>query len=219
MHAALLLVAALLGAETDPLAALVKPEEALPFTLDQIAAGAKNDAFVDEYLKDKSLRIFGQVQRIERVLATPPPLSELPADGQKPVDKPSVDKPSVDKQPADKPPVKSDGSYLLVMERIGHEDRAIDMQVLLQFDASARKELALLEPGVSKVTIEGTCIITQLTTLDRGVGFGIMLKDCKLIATPAGFEIGPRPPKTAVLPIITPPTAPVPTLPALPMLP
>ena len=64
MNAAVLLVAVLLGADNVP---PETAEELRPFTLDQIAAGARNDAFVDEFLKDQTLQLFGTVKLIERL--------------------------------------------------------------------------------------------------------------------------------------------------------
>jgi hypothetical protein len=172
------------------------------FTLDEIAAGAKNDAFVDEYLKDKEITLFGQVQRIERVVHT------------------AVD----DAGARAIPPT----IYRLVMQRTGHEDRALDMQVYFVFAAAARKDLALLEPGVTKVTVLGRCTATQLQVLERGFNFVLELQDCKIIPTPTEFEITPGP-RTPIIPNVipddappviprpVPPAVPAPPLPPLPM--
>jgi len=168
MKAALLLVAVLLGAENDR---AEKQDELPPFTLDQIAAGAKNDAFVDEYLKDQTLQIFGTVKAIERLIG----------DGKK------------------------EPGYRVIFERLGHEERALDVMVGLYFDAKSRKELALLEPGNTKVTIQGVCNQTDMQSQDKGLLFLLELKNCQIVETPAGLS-GAAPPQPAGPRIIPNPT-------------
>jgi hypothetical protein len=140
------------------------------FTLDQIAAGAKNDAFVDEFLKDKTLKLYGRVVQIERWTTSD----------------------------------KADAGYRVLMGRLSREDHAVDVEVLFMFPASARKELALLEPGTSRITVEGMCAGTQLQSLTNGLGFTLAIKDCKLIETPTELEAGNTPPRTTLLPVVTP---------------
>ncbi|WP_425615769.1 hypothetical protein NA78x_005700 [Anatilimnocola sp. NA78] len=174
MQAALLLIAVLLGAENDP----AKQEALEPFTLEQIAAGAKNDAFVDEYLKDQTLQIFGTVKLIERM--------------------PSEDK----KEPG----------YRVIFERTGHEERALDVMVGLYFDAKARKDLALIQPGVSKVTVQGRCSSTEMQSQDKGLLFILEMKDSKLVETPDNLSGAAPPPQSGPRiipnPTLTPPFEP-----------
>ncbi|QDU25701.1 hypothetical protein ETAA8_07710 [Anatilimnocola aggregata] len=189
MNAAVLLVAVLLGADNVP---PETAEELRPFTLDQIAAGARNDAFVDEFLKDQTLQLFGTVKLIERLD------TDAKKDGE-----------------------KKESGYRVIFERLGHEDRAVDVTAGLYFPASARKDLATLEPGRSKVTIEGTCFGTQLQSLDRGVAFILELKDCKLVETPGEFSDAPPPSKPKIIPNPTiappfPPGIPAPPIPPAP---
>jgi hypothetical protein len=166
--------------EADPNEADPKADQQPVFTLDQIAAGAKNDAFVDEFLKDKTLKLYGRVEQIER----------WPTSG------------------------KAEGGYRVLMGRLSREDHAVDVEVLFMFPTSARKELALLEPGTSRITVEGTCAETQLQTLPNGLGFTLAVKDCKLVETPTELEAGNTPPRTTLLPVVTPngvqPVAPMP---------
>ena len=162
MQAALLFIALSLPGQVEPPRGPLRPpakadpapnvELPRTFSLDEIAAGAKNDAFVDEFLKDKQLTLFGQVQRIERV-------TEPSANDADPLAKPLT-------------------TYRLVMQRLGHEDRAVDIQVYFVFAANARKDLALLEPGVTKVTARGKCVTTQMQSLERGLNFTLELHDC-----------------------------------------
>jgi hypothetical protein len=210
MNAALLVIAVLLAGQMQPPPHKPVPEKLVPekpslekptpekeaadkepeekemqpvFTLDQIAAGAKNDAFVDEHLKDKSLRLFGQVKQIERVAAKD----------------------------------KADAGYRVVMTRLGHEDRAIDVEATFLFPPEARKELALLEPGITKIVIEGTCASTQMQSLVNGLGFMLALKDCKIVEKVKSLEIpaAAAAPRTTIIPAITPPDSP-PAIPPLP---
>jgi hypothetical protein len=162
------------------------------FTLDQLAAGAKNDAFVDEFLKDRTLKLYGKIMQIERMTVQ---------DGR-----PTGDGRATGAE-------KAEAGYRVLMGRVGHEDRAVDVEVAFFFPAAARKELAMLDPGTTKITIEGTCAATQLQSLVNGVGFMLAIKDCKIVETPAGLAGSSVPPRTSVLPLITPPTVPVPTVP------
>jgi hypothetical protein len=216
MNAALLLVATLLAGQVEsppakaparPAADQKKPasdkpaiekptgekpaadeeEEKQPiFTLDQIAAGAKNDAFVDEFLRDKTLKLYGRVMQIERLTTGD----------------------------------KADEGYRVLMGRLSREDRGVDVEVWFMFPTAARKELSMLEPGESKITIEGTCAETQLQSLTNGLGFTLAIKDCKLVETPEDIE-GPLPTaqRTSILPIITPNAPPATAPPAVPPIP
>lgn len=194
MNAALLLVAILSVAQVeppvrpnrgprvvpaDPRAELrteeAKDEGPVIFTLDVLAAGAKNDAFVDEYLKDQSLSLFGTVQSVERF----------------PTESKTV-------------------QYRIVMQRLGHEDQSVDVEVYCFFSDKNRKDLANLEPGVTKVTLQGNCKKANLVSATRGLGFTLELQDCKFIPTPPSL-IAP-PPKTgsAIVPnVVEPGAAPV----------
>lgn len=150
-----------------------KKEELYPFTLDQIAAGAKNDAFVDEFLEGKSLQLFGTVKQIERT---------VDFDGK-----------------------KDPGYYRLVIERLGREEAAVDVSAAFFFTAADRKELAMLEPGISKVAIEGKCHSTQMQSLESGLHFTLNLKDCKVVETPQEFLPPTGPPqRPQVIPNVTP---------------
>lgn len=179
------------AAKPDPAPVVEVPRT---FTLDEIAAGAKNDAFVDEFLKNKQLSLFGQVQRIERVV-TPP---------------------ANDADPLAKAPT----TYRLVMSRTGHEDRPLDVDVYFVFTDKARKELALLEPGTAKIAVQGTCSLTQLQTLERGHLFALELRDCQIVATPPELDTNPRP-RTPIIPNIIPEFEPpvVPPRPTIPPVP
>lgn len=201
MNTAVLLMAALTIGQVEPPVreapekpALEKPapaskaDEPLPFTLDELAAGAKNDAFVDEFLKEKRLSLFGQVHGIERF-------------------------------------TNEEGGpklYRLVMQRLGRDERAVDVIVYCYFATDTRKALSLLEPEVSKVTVQGNCKSATLQTQERGMGFLLVLEDCKIIPTPAAFGEPMRSPSSAIIPNITnepPPRAPSPPPPPLPMQP
>jgi hypothetical protein len=166
------------AAKADP-----SPMEEQPrvFTLDEIAAGAKNDAFVDEFLKGQPLSLFGPVQRIER--------SPQGTDGEQ--------------EPASKGPT----GYRLIMFRVGHEDHPIDVEVFFVFAEKARKELALLEPGASKVTIQGTCNRTQLQPQQKGYRFSLELQDCQIVETPADLDSA-QPTRPAIIPNVVPDNAP-----------
>lgn len=197
MNVALLLLAALTVGQAEPPVRIApeKPEpaakadEPLPFTLDELAAGAKNDAFVDEFLKEKNLSLYGQVHGIERFAKE--------ENGPK--------------------------LYRLVMQRLGRDERAVDVNVYCYFSEGARKDLSLFEPDVSKVTVQGNCKTATLQTQERGLGFMLVLEDCKIIPTPAAFGEPMRGPAPAIIPNITneppPPRAPTPPLPPLPMQP
>lgn len=191
MNAALLLVAVLSVGQVDPPSRpdrgpgvnpaarppVAAAEEApLPFTLDTLAAGARNDAFVDEYIKDKGLSLFGQVLSIERFTHEDKSIQ-----------------------------------YRLVMERLGHEDNAVDVEVFCYFSEKSRKELATLEPGVSKVTVQGSCKKATLIAAPQGVGFTLEMQDCKIIETPAAL-VGPPPARSgsAIVPNIIEPGTPLP---------
>lgn len=200
MQAVLVLIALSLPGQVEPPPRVSLPTKPDPeptvemprtFTLDELAAGARNDAFVDEFLKNKQLTLFGQVQRVERVV-TPPPSD---AD----------------------PRTMAPTTYRLVMSRTGHEDRPLDVDVYFVFTEKSRKELALLEPGTSKVTIQGTCGLTQLQSLERGHLFALELHSCQIVPTPPELDATPRP-RTSVIPNVIPdyepPAAPAP--PAVP---
>ena len=158
-----------------------KGEEQLPFTLDVLSAGAKNDAFVDEFLKEKKLSLYGTVQAIERF---------------------SGDE--------DVPP-----RYRLVMNRVGRDDRATDVEVFCYFPAASRKGLSLLEPEITKITVEGNCTKATLHSLDKGLGFQLVLEDCKIIPTPAALQAPQRAPPSAIIPNIIDPAS-IPRLPITP---
>jgi hypothetical protein len=176
MNAAWLLVALMVGAENE---IADQKQELYPFTLDQIAAGAKNDAFVDEYLKGKSLQLFGTVKQVERMVD----------DG------------------------KSEARYRVVIERQGHEERAVDVAASFLFTAANRKELAQLEPGITKVTIEGTCISTQMQSLVEGMHFSLNLDKCKIVDTPEEFTSTLPAKRPQVVPNVTPDGEPGSTIP------
>jgi hypothetical protein len=194
MNAALLMVAILSVAQVeppartnggprvvpaDPPAQEAKEEGPVIFTLDILAAGAKNDAFVDEYLKDQSLSLFGTVQSVERFTTESKTVQ-----------------------------------YRIVMQRLGHEDQAVDVEVFCFFSDKARKDLANLEPGVTKVTLQGDCKKASLTSAVRGLGFSLELQNCKFIPTPPSLLAPPTSPKTgsAIIPNIVEP-APAPVIP------
>ncbi len=201
MNAALLLWAALAVGQVEPPVRIApeksaaeksdpagKSDEPLPLTLEDLAAGAKNDAFVDEFLKEKKLSLYGQVEGIERFT--------------KEQDGPRL--------------------YRLVMRRLGRDERGVDVAVYCYFAESARKDLSLLEPAVAKVTVLGNCKSATLQAQERGIGFLLILEDCKIIATPTVFTEPMRSPVPAVIPNITnevPPRVPVPPPPPLPMQP
>jgi|GEM_PF-5208848 len=192
MSAALLFVA-LLVSQVDPNRvpppeSAAKAEEPLPFTLDDLAAGAKNDAFVDEFLSDKKLKLFGTVQGVERFA--------------KEEDAPK--------------------NYRLVMGRLGRNENAVDVEVYCYFGETARKDLSLLEPDVSKVTVQGNCKTATLQAQTRGLGFLLVLENCKIVPTPAALQEPMRSPGPAIIPNITnepPPRNPGPPPPPLPMQP
>ncbi|WP_254512221.1 hypothetical protein [Anatilimnocola floriformis] len=193
MNAALLLLALTLG-QADPLrpapattsaaskADAEKSEEPGPFTLSDLAAGAKNDAFVDEYLKDKKLTLFGTVQSIERFA------------GDESV-----------------PP-----RYRLVMNRLGRDERNVDVEVYCYFAVGSRKDLSTLEPEVSKVTVEGKCTKAALQGAAKGFSFLLALEDCKIVPTPAFLQEPVRGPAPAIIPNVVDPAAAPPRLPAPP---
>jgi hypothetical protein len=201
MNAALLLLAALTVGQAEPPVRIApekpaaekpdpaaKAEEPLPFTLDDLAAGAKNDAFVDEFLKEKKLSLYGLVHTVERFTRE--------ENGPR--------------------------LYRLVMRRLGREDRAVDVTVYFYFAEDARKTLSLLEPDVAKITVQGNCKSATLQTQDRGMGFLLLLEDCKIIPTPAAFSEPTRGPPPAIIPNITNepmPPRPTPPLPPLPQQP
>ena len=198
MNAALLLLAALTVGQVEPPVRIApekpapektdsaaKADEPLPFTLDDLAAGAKNDAFVDEFLKGKKLSLYGQVHGVERF-------------------------------------TNEEGGpklYRLVMNRLGRDERAVDVMVYCYFSETTRKDLSLLEPDVSKVTVQGNCKSATLQSQDRGLGFLLVLEDCKIVPTPAAVE-PIRSPASAIIPNITnEPQPPGPAPPPLPMQP
>lgn len=152
------------------------------FTLDEIAMGARNDAFVDEFLKDKQLTLHGQVHRIERV----------------------VEQATNDADPL----AKANTTYRLVMQRLGHEDRIVDLQIHFVFTPAARKDLALLEPGTTKVTVQGKCVSTQLQMLERGLNFAIELQGCQIVPTPMELDSTAPRSRTPIIPNIIPDSAP-----------
>jgi hypothetical protein len=110
-----------------------------------------------------------------------------------------------------------------VMNRVGCDERAVDIEVFCYFAEGARKGLSLLEPDVSKVTVEGDCKSATLQTQQRGQGFLLVLEDCKIIPTPAALGEPMRSPASAIIPNITneplPPREPGPAPPPLPMQP
>lgn len=212
MNAALLLVALTIGQAdpnlVPPLTPAVRPatrpaprvpdkeadtkdDEPPPFTLDVLAAGAKNDAFVDEFLKEKKLTLFGTVEGVERFA-----------------------------NEEDAPP-----RYRVVMSRLGRDERAVDVEVYCYFAIENRKDLSLLEPDVSKVTVEGKCTKATLQGQTKGLGFLLVLEDCKIIPTPVSAQPPMRSPGSAIIPNIIEPAAPrtpappAPPLPPLPMQP
>jgi hypothetical protein len=166
-----------------------KVDEPAPFTLDVLAAGAKNDAFVDEFLREKKLTLSGTVQGIER----------FSGDEQAPT------------------------RYRLVMTRLGRDDRAVDVEVYCYFAVANRKDLSLLEPDVSKVTVEGNCTKATLQGQTKGLGFLLVLEECKIIPTPVSPQPPARGPGPAIIPNVidpaTVPRTPVPPPPPLPMQP
>lgn len=175
-----------------PVEPAAKAEEPLPLTLDDLAAGAKNDAFVDEFLKEKKLTLFGQVHGVERFTRE--------QDGPR--------------------------LYRLMMSRLGRDERAVDVEVYCYFPEGARKELSKLEPDLSKVTVEGQCKTATLQSQTRGLGFMLVLENCKIIPTPSAFQETTRSPGSAIIPNITneppalrAPMNPAPPLPPVPMQP
>lgn len=176
MNAAWLLVALMVGAENE---IVDQKQDLYPFTLDQIAAGAKNDAFVDEYLKGKVLQLYGTVKQVERMVD----------DG------------------------KTEARYRVLIERLGHEEQAVDVAASFLFTAANRKELAQIEPGITKVTIEGTCISTQMQSLDDGMHFSLNLDKCKIVETPEEFTSSLPAKRPQLVPNVTPDGEPGTTIP------
>lgn len=162
-------------------------EKQRPLTLDQIAAGAKNDAFIDEFIKDKKIKLYGRILQVERWSTG----------------------------------AKADQGYRVLMGRLSREDHAVDVEVWFLFPRDARKELAMLEPGTSRITIEGVCAETQMQSLTNGLGLTLAIKDCQIVETPEEIESAAAGSRTSILPVVTPNgTDPLqPMLNAVPMLP